>query len=160
MSAQAPANHSESGPGGWRGLLASRRARLFAVMAVATGAIAILAIQAAGSSLSYYSTPEEIAAHESAETVMAGSRWRVGGRVVGESVQEENGRPVAFDIVGDHGERLHITYDGIVPNLFGPQAFVVVEGEVTGPGTLRASSVIIKHENEFVTDPADASIVE
>jgi cytochrome c-type biogenesis protein CcmE len=38
-----------------------------------------------------------------------------------------------------------------VPNLFGPRAFVVVEGASEGPGLLRASSVIIKHENEFVT---------
>jgi len=155
MTSSAP-----GAPGGWRAVISSRRARLIAVMVVATTAITILAVQAAGSSLSYYSTPEEIAAHESAETVMQGSRWRVGGRVVGDTIEQANGRPVAFDIIGDQGEQLRITYDGIVPNLFGPRAFVVVEGEVTGPGVMHASSVIIKHENEFVTDAEDASIAE
>jgi cytochrome c-type biogenesis protein CcmE len=46
---------------------------------------------------------------------------------------------------------MEIAYDGVKPNLFGPGAFVVVEGTAEGAGRLRASSVIIKHENEFLT---------
>jgi cytochrome c-type biogenesis protein CcmE len=65
--------------------------------------------------------------------------------------------PARFDIEGDHGERMTINYPaGAVPNLFGPRAFVVVEGEADGPGTLRASSVIIKHEDEFLTEDRGA----
>jgi cytochrome c-type biogenesis protein CcmE len=59
---------------------------------------------------------------------------------------------------------MDVSYDGIVPDLFGPRTFVVVEGAVerSADGTphLLADSVIIKHESEFVTDPADASIAE
>lgn len=143
-----------------RNLLSSGRARLFAILLVATAAITVLAVQAAGSSLSYYSTPAEVREHISSSTDISGTRWRVGGRVVGESIVEQNGRPVAFDIVGDEGQTLAISYDGIVPNLFGPRAFVVVEGSVEGSNHIRASSVIIKHENEFVTDEADSAIAE
>ncbi len=127
------------------GLLASRRARLVLVLAVATGAIAILAIRAAGSSLSYYQTPAEFA--QQIDT--AGKRWQVGGRVVDGTIVEENGRPVRFEIAGDHGERMTVNFGGTVPDLFGPGAFVVVEGTANGPGTLDASSVVIKHENAF-----------
>ncbi len=139
----------------WReGLLASRRARLIAVLALASVAITVLALQAAGSSLSYYVTPEEFAQEIDPE----GGRWRVGGRVVEGSVVERNGRPIAFVIEGEEGETMQVTYDGVVPGLFGPRAFVVVEGEAAGPRQLEASSVIIRHEPEFVTDEDDASI--
>jgi cytochrome c-type biogenesis protein CcmE len=51
-----------------------------------------------------------------------------------------------------------VAYEGVVPGLFAPRAFVVVEGVAEEAGLLRASSVIIRHEPEFVTDVEDASI--
>jgi cytochrome c-type biogenesis protein CcmE len=137
-------------------MLATRRNRLIVLLIVATAAITLLAWRAAGSSLSYYVTPEEFAQQLDA----SGRQWRVGGRVVGESVVEVNGRPVSFAIVGESGERMAIDYEGVVPNLFGPGAFVVVDGVTAEEGRLRASSVIIKHENEFFTelpDPPDSA---
>ena len=135
-------------------LLRSRRARLIAVLGVATIAISVLAVQAAGSSLSYYVTPEEFASKIDPE----GGRWRVGGRVVEGSVVERNGRPISWVIEGEQGQTMDVTYDGVVPGLFAPRAFVVVEGVAEVAGLLRASSVIIRHEPEFVTDAQDASI--
>ena len=135
-------------------LLRSRRARLIAVLGVATVAISVLAVQAAGSSLSYYVTPEEFASEIDTE----GGRWRVGGRIVEGSVIERNGRPISWVIEGEQGETMEVAYDGVVPGLFAPRAFVVVEGVAEGAGLLRASSVIVRHEPEFVTDPDDASI--
>jgi cytochrome c-type biogenesis protein CcmE len=126
-------------------VLAGRRARLVLVLAVATLAIGVLAVRAAGSSLSYYSTPEEFA--QQLDTT--GKTWRVGGRVVDGTIVDRDGRPVSFDIAGDHGERMTIKYDGTVPDLFGPGAFVVAEGTAAGPGELSASSVVIKHDNAF-----------
>lgn len=126
-------------------LLSTRRARLVAVLLLASVGISALAVSAAGSSLSYYVTPGEFAQQLDRD----GTRWRVGGRVVEGSVVEEAGRPVSFAIVGEQGERMDIAYGGIKPNLFGPGAFVVVEGAAEGSSRLRASSVIIKHESEF-----------
>lgn len=131
-----------------RAFLGSRRGQLLAVLLGVSFLVTVLAVSAAGDTLSYYVTPEEFAQ----EVDPAGNRWRVGGRVVEGTVVEEGGRPARFEIVGEHGERMTIVYPaGAVPNLFGPGAFVVVEGASEGPGTLRASSVIIKHENEFLT---------
>lgn len=130
------------------GILATRRSRLIVLLFVATAAITLLAWRAAGSSLSYYVTPEEFA--QQLDT--SGRQWRIGGRVDGVSVVATNGRPTRFDIVGEHGERMTIDYDGVVPSLFGPGAFVVVDGVTGEAGRLQASSVIIKHENEFFSE--------
>ncbi|MDA0270217.1 MAG: cytochrome c maturation protein CcmE [Chloroflexi bacterium] len=135
-------------------LLSSRRARLIMVLVVASAAISILAFKAAGSSLSYYLTPAEYLANPALED----TRVRVAGRVVPDTVEEIAGRPVRFDIQGDEGDRISVQFDeGVVPNLFGPYALVVVEG--TGRrGLVEASSLIIKHEDEFFADtpPSDS----
>ncbi len=131
------------------GLFASRRSRLVAMLVVATAAISVLVVAAAGPSLSYYVTPEEYLARS--ET--SGARWRVAGRVIGESIEEQGGRPIAFAIRGYEGGTVRIRFDGGYPSLFGPNALVIVEGLAGADGHIDASSVIIKHENEFVTDP-------
>jgi cytochrome c-type biogenesis protein CcmE len=137
-----------SASSGARAFLTSRRGQLLAVLLGVSFLVTVLAVRAAGNTLSYYVTPEEF----TQKVDPAGNRWRVGGRVVEGSVVEEGGRPVHFVIEGEHGERMTIDYpSGPVPNLFGPRAFVVVEGDSEGPGMLQASSVIIKHENEFLT---------
>ncbi|MEX2445833.1 MAG: cytochrome c maturation protein CcmE [Dehalococcoidia bacterium] len=137
-------------------LLGSRRARLVAVLVVATAAISVLAFRAAGSSVSYYITPAEFAAEPSFHD----ARVRVAGRVLPDSVVSEAGRPVAFRIFGDEQDEVGVEFPaGVVPNLFGPYALVVVEGSGQGADLVHADSVIIKHENEFFSDmPPDDSI--
>lgn len=135
-------------------LLASRRARLVAILLVATAAISVLAIAAAGDSLSYYVTPEEFAQEREVE----GKRWRIGGRVIEESIVERDGRPIAFTIRGYDGTTVSISYEGAYPSLFGPNAIVIAEGTAMSPTHLDASLVIIKHEDAFVTDDADSPV--
>lgn len=135
-------------------LLASRRARLVAILVVATAAISVLAIAAAGDSLSYYVTPEEFAQEREVE----GKRWRIGGRVIEESIVERDGRPIEFTIRGYDGTTVSISYDGAYPSLFGPNAIVIAEGTAMSPTHLDASLVIIKHEDAFVTDTDDSPV--
>ena len=135
-------------------ILASRRARLTALLLVSTAAISVLAISAATGAFSLYVTPEEFRQQLDTE----GKRWRVGGRVDGDTIVRRNGAPVRFEIVGEGGERMSIAHEsGGVPSLFGPGAFVLVEGEADGAGGLIASSVTIKHENEFFAETATPS---
>ena len=136
-------------------LLASRRSRLILLLVVATAAIGALSFRAASSSVSYYVTPEEFAQQIGDRSA---ARWRVGGRVVPETVRQD-GKAVAFDIQGEHGEQMSITYTGVLPNLFGPYAFVVVDGTSDRAGHLNASSVVIKHENEFISGTAPAGSI-
>ena len=127
-------------------LLSSRRARLIALLLVATAAISVLAFRAAGDSVSYYITPVEFHAKPSLQN----ARVRVAGRVVEGSIVEDAGRPVAFKIVGDQNDEIAVKYPkGVVPNLFGPYALVIVEGRGHGGTSVDADSILIKHENEF-----------
>lgn len=137
-------------------LLSSRRARLVALLLVATGAISALAFRAAGESVSYYITPDEFIRNER----LHDQRVRVAGRVVEGSIRQEAGRPVAFEIMGDANDRVRVDYPkGVVPNLFGPYALVIVEGKGRSGSLVHADSIIIKHENEFYADqPPDDSI--
>ena len=132
------------------GLLSSNRNRLLLLLIVSTIAIGALAWRAASGDISFYVEPDEFLAQiQDGDT----SRWRVGGRVVAGTIVEQNGRPVAFDIEGEDGSRISIAFEGIVPNLFTAGAFVVIDGSLDDSGeTLSASSVIIKHENEFFAD--------
>lgn len=131
------------------GFLSSNRNRLLLLLLVSTVAIGALAFRAASGDLSYYVEPDEFFAQIAGNE---GDRWRVGGRVVEGTIVEENGRPVAFDIAGDTGERIAVRYDGIVPNLFTANAFVVIEGKLHADGHFEASNLVIKHENEFFSD--------
>lgn len=134
-------------PGG--GFLSSNRNRLMILLMVSTIAIGALAFRAASGDLSYYVEPNEFLAQIDGNE---SSRWRVGGRVAEGTIVEENGRPVAFEIFGDTGERISVTYDGVVPNLFSENAFVVVEGRLHPDGHFEADGIVIKHENEFFSD--------
>jgi cytochrome c-type biogenesis protein CcmE len=130
-------------------LLSSRRSRLILLMVVATASITVLAFYAAGPAMSHWVTPEELAARENIE----GQRWRVGGRVVPDSIVESAGRPVRFEVQGESGLRTLVHYDGVVPGLFGPMAFVIVEGTATGRNEISGDNVIIRHEDEFFSEP-------
>lgn len=138
------------------GILNSRRARLVAMLLVSTAAISTLAFRAAGDSVSYYITPEEFLQNER----LLDQRIRVAGRVVDGSIKQEAGRPIAFTIMGDANDRVQVDYPkGVVPNLFGPYAMVVVEGKGRPDGVVQADSIIIKHEDEFYADqPPEGSI--
>jgi len=136
--------------------MSDRRTRLGLLFVVATVAIVVLAVQALGPALSFYLEPHEFLAEEAP----IGQRYRVAGRVVEGSIVEENGRPVAFTIEGDRGDRVEVSYpQGVVPSLFGPYALVIVDGEASDIGKINATQVIIKHENEFFSgSPPEGSI--
>ncbi len=138
-----------------RGPLRSQRNRLLILMGVATLSITVLAANAAGPAMSHWVTPEEMAAREE----VVDQRMRVGGRVVPDSIIEVAGRPVQFVVRGEDGGETLINYDGVVPGLFGPMAFVIVEGRAVSHSELNGDQVIIRHEDEFYADtPPEDSI--
>jgi len=136
--------------------LSSNRNRLLTLLAVSTIGIIALAWQAGANDFSYYVEPQEFLIRVSEDST---NRWRVGGRIVSGTVLEESGRPVYWDIEGNDGSKISIQYEGVVPNLFTEGAFIVVEGYLNKEKkSIIASSVIIKHENEFFSNapPSDS----
>lgn len=149
MTASNSNQTSPTASKGRAGIFSSNRNRLLLLLAISTIAIGALAFRAASGDLSYYVEPDEFLAKiEDNEN----SRWRVGGRVAAGSIIQQSGQPISFDIAGESGERISITYDGIVPNLFTDNAFVVVDGRLQEGGHFQATRVVIKHENEFFSE--------
>ena len=98
------------------------------MLVVATAAVSVLVVVSASSSFSYYITPEEY----QEQSAGSDTRWRVAGRVVGESIVEVGGRPISFTILGYEGATVEVAYEGGYPSLFGPNTLVIVEG-FSGP---------------------------
>lgn len=72
---------------------------------------------------------------------------RVGGLVVEDSVQKENGR-ITFAIT-DTAHKLHITYQGIPPGLFREGQGIVAEGHFRD-GQFTATNLLAKHDENYM----------
>ena len=85
-------------------------------------------------------------------------RIRVGGRVVEKSIKYNDLGITKFEIFGENNTKISVTHEGMLPNLFGPRTFIIAEGLAINSTAIRSKSVIVKHENEFLTDLEDADV--
>jgi cytochrome c-type biogenesis protein CcmE len=103
-----------------------------------------LALTAMSSSIVFFRAPTEIVAHPPAP----GTRLRLGGLVAEGSVVR-HGRDVAFDVT-DNRHKVHVTYQGLLPDLFREGQGVVTEGTMTASGTFHADTVLAKHDERYM----------
>ena len=74
---------------------------------------------------------------------------RVAGVVQqGSIVRDDQKQLVTFDIT-QGGQRLVVTYNGVVPDIFRPGIEVVVEGHYTGQGPFQAQNLLAKCPSKF-----------
>ncbi|HVV95134.1 MAG TPA: cytochrome c maturation protein CcmE [Hyphomicrobiales bacterium] len=110
---------------------------------VLAGALALV-LTAMSSSIVFFRAPSEIVAHPPAP----GTRLRLGGLVAEGSVVR-NGRDVAFDVT-DGLHKVHVTYEGLLPDLFREGQGVVTEGTMTPGGSFHADTVLAKHDERYM----------
>jgi cytochrome c-type biogenesis protein CcmE len=136
----------------------SRRVKLTLVLAILGCGIGALAFIAARSGAEFYVTPTEIVA-----TGKPGVDYRLGGRVVPGSIQWDSGHTFVHFLITDAADTeaygikpnaptIPVIYDGVVPDLFEERAFVVLGGRYSSNAGFAASSLIIKHESEFIKE--------
>lgn len=120
--------------------------RLYIVLAGMTmlGLAAGLSLFAMRDSLVFFYTPSDIVGKE----MKPGQRVRLGGLVANDSV-EKDGTTVRF-VVTDYAAELPVTYTGILPDLFSEGQGVVAEGSMLPNGTLEATSVLAKHDENYM----------
>jgi len=102
-----------------------------------------------GSSMTYYKTVSEL--KQSGNSVY-GQGVRVNGDVVPGSIQSNTENPFLTFIVTDGLESLEVVYEGDVgdvPNAFGDQTQVVLEGKLDSTEIFHASSIITKCPNKY-----------
>ena len=93
----------------------------------------------------YYMTVSEL---KNCNTCMTQS-VRVAGFVQqGSIVRDDQKQLITFDIT-QSGQRLAVTYSGVVPDIFRPGIEVVVEGHYTGKGPFQAQNLLAKCPSKF-----------
>jgi cytochrome c-type biogenesis protein CcmE len=128
--------------------------QLIILIIISTFLLIIFAIFSASNAFSYYLTPEEFTQKKHSLE----RRIRVGGRVVGNSIKYNDLGITTFQIFGEKKVIISVEHEGMLPSLFGPKTFVIAEGFAIDKNNIRSKSVIVKHENEFLTDIEDADI--
>ncbi|MFT2110285.1 cytochrome c maturation protein CcmE [Marinomonas sp. 2405UD68-3] len=105
-----------------------------------------LVMYALQQNINLFYSPTQIASGEAPEGVIL----RAGGMVVEGSVHRDNKTlAVSFDVT-DFGEKVRIEYKGILPDLFREGQGIVAQGKLNSEGTLIASEVLAKHDEEYM----------
>ena len=114
-------------------------------------AVAYLVVAALPSGTAYYITVSELAEMGArAQT----EQTRVSGTVApGTIVRSAESQEVRFQ-VEDASGRLTVVYNGLVPDIFGDEAQVVVEGTQGADGVYHAHTLLAKCPSRFEEAPA------
>ncbi len=134
----------------WRpnpGPLASvRHIRIWIAVVVAFVAVGYLVSTSLQNNAVYFLTVGEL---KSATQSLEGQPIRVAGNVVpGTIVREQGSFTVQFEIADGSGS-LPVVYKGVVPDIFGPNIEVVVEGKYERAGTFTAATLLAKCPSKF-----------
>lgn len=122
-----------------------------AAVAVLTLA-AILTLFALKDTIVFFHTPSDVAEKK----IAAGQRFRLGGLVAEGSVKRGRGASVEFAVT-DTLQKVSVSYEGVLPDLFREGQGVVAEGALDASGRFVADSVLAKHdENYMPPEVADA----
>ena len=133
------------------------RHRRFAWIAAGVAVLGLavaLVLNAFQSNLVFFFTPSQVVAKEAPH----GRPFRIGGLVEEGSLQRTpNSLDVKF-IVTDTAQRLPVTYNGMLPDLFKEGKGVVAQGSVGADGVFRATEVLAKHDENYMPPEAAAAV--
>ena len=122
-------------------------------LAAMAGALA-LGISALGSSATYFYAPSDVFAKAPAP----GEAIRLGGLVQKGSVQRlPDGLTLAFRVT-DNARDVPVRYTGIGPDLFREGQGVITEGHFDAQGTFIATSVLAKHDENYMPPEVEGSL--
>lgn len=133
----------QTGAGTRRG---SKRWQLAIVALVVLSAVGYLVYNGLSTNV-YYQTVSELQASGGAN----GKQVRLAGNVVPGSIVREGGSSVVRFNVADAGGNLPVVYSGTVPDIFGPNIEVVVEGKYTPNTGFVADTMLAKCPSKFDT---------
>lgn len=129
-------------------------------LALIAGGVSLLGLSAAlllsafQKNLVFFFTPTQIVAGD----VPRQHSFRVGGLVeVGSLKRASDGLSVSF-VVTDLVQRVHVTYHGLLPDLFREGKGVVAQGRVDSNNEFQAEQVLAKHDENYMPPEAKYSI--
>jgi cytochrome c-type biogenesis protein CcmE len=133
----------------------TRKQRRLSLLGAALGVLALavaLVLFALKDSIVFFNSPTDVVEKH----VKPGQRIRIGGLVKEGSVQRGESLAVRFEVT-DGRSTIPVAYVGLLPDLFREGQGIVAEGALDAAGTLRADSVLAKHDETYMPkEVADA----
>jgi cytochrome c-type biogenesis protein CcmE len=133
-----------------------KRRRLIALGAGLSllAAATALVLAAFNENLVFFYSPSDLAE----KMIDPDRRIRIGGLVEAQSVRRHpNGHGVDFRVT-DGKATLAVVYDGVLPDLFREGQGVVAEGRLRGDGVFAASTVLAKHDENYMPPEVAAAL--
>lgn len=121
----------------------------------ALGIVAAMVLFAARDAIVFFYTPSDLIE----KNVKPGTRIRLGGMVVVGSWNKQPPTGNQFAIT-DTLKSTSVSYDGIVPDLFGENQGVVAEGILQADGSFKADTVLAKHDENYMPKEIADSLKE
>ncbi len=136
--------------------LHKKRLYLLGVLAAGVTIAVGLILYAFQQNINAFLTPQQLVT----AALPADYRLRLGGMVKKGSVSRDKvGLGVQF-VVTDFKSEVRVRYQGILPDLFREGKGVVVEGKLNGQGQVFASSVLAKHDENYMPKQVSEAIGE
>ncbi|CAH0534078.1 Cytochrome c-type biogenesis protein CcmE [Vibrio stylophorae] len=130
-----------------------RRQRLIWAVALLllAGVATALMVYALRQNINFFFTPTEVIyGNKDGYIPEVGQRIRIGGMVEkGSVIRESDSLAMQFK-VSTVGPAVTIYYSGILPDLFREGQGIVAEGELISPNELKASTILAKHDEEYM----------
>lgn len=125
-----------------------RKKRLYIILALVFGAgIAVgLTMYALSQNINLFYSTSQVANGEAP----VGTRIRVGGMVVKDSIKRsKDSLQVNFDLT-DYGKPMTVSYTGILPDLFREEQGIIAQGKMDDQGIFQADEVLAKHDENYM----------
>jgi cytochrome c-type biogenesis protein CcmE len=132
-----------------------RRATLIGFAVGGLSLATVLVMFALRSGVDYFYTPSRVVARE----VGPGVNFRLGGLVAKGSVQRGQGTAVSFDVT-DTKATVPVVFEGILPELFREGQGIITVGKLEADGRFRATSVLAKHDENYMPPEVAKSLKE
>jgi cytochrome c-type biogenesis protein CcmE len=116
---------------------------------------AVLMLFALRDRIVFFHTPSDVIE----KNLGAGQRFRLGGLVAEGSVRRGEGVHVEF-VVTDTIQKVPVSYEGLLPDLFREGQGVVAEGALDNQGRFVADSVLAKHDETYMPPEVAAALKE
>lgn len=121
------------------------------------GVAAALVLTAFEDGIVYFHSPTDIATKSN---LQKDRRLRLGGLVKQGSWQKAGDGLTHKFFITDTKHDIHITYKGIMPDLFREGQGVVMEGHLQPDGSFRADEVLAKHDENYMPKEVADSLKE
>ena len=121
---------------------------------VVLGLVVALVLNAFQSNLVFFFSPTQVAAGEAP----SGQAFRIGGMVKEGSIQREQDGVTLRFVITDTEKDMPVAYKGILPDLFKEGKGAVAEGKLTADGVFVASTVLAKHDENYMPPEAAKAV--